>query len=225
MLTDTIASNEVSIHLADQTLDAVLNIPDQSRGLVIFSHGSGSGRFSPRNNYVAQLLNRDHFATLLVDLLTASEDLVFSNRFDIALLTERLVQITKWAISHPALAKLPLGYFGASTGAASALNAAAQLPVHVKCIVSRGGRPDLAYDDALDSVLCPTLLIVGSLDTQVIGLNNLAFNKLKCKKEILIIPGATHLFMEPGKLEEVGRAATRWFTRYIISTPRQISEK
>jgi dienelactone hydrolase len=181
--------------------------------LVIFSHGSGSSRFSERNNHVASILNEKNMATLLVDLLTVEEDGIYGNRFDIDLLTSRLIAVTKFVQKSPSLKHFNIGYFGASTGAASAIKAAAQLKKVICAIVSRGGRPDLADSD-LKFVKAPTLLIVGSLDNVVVELNEQAINQLKCVKELIIVIGASHLFEEPGKLDEVACLATEWFLKY-----------
>lgn len=192
-----------------------LNLPDQPKGLVIFSHGSGSSRLSPRNRFVASELQNKGFATLLFDLLTPEEDTVYEQRFDIGLLTRRLISATKWIDTQSDFKKLNIGYFGASTGAASALKAAASLGQDlIKAVVSRGGRPDLATG-ALESVQTPTLLLVGGLDTQVIKLNEMAYEKLNCAKQLKVIPSASHLFEEPGKLEEVTHHANEWFKKYL----------
>lgn len=205
--------NEIQINLKDVELGANLAEPTDARSLVIFAHGSGSSRLSPRNNFVADILNKHNMSTLLTDLLTAFEDQVYANRFDIALLSHRLVQVTEWASQQPGLAQLPVGYFGASTGAASALQAAALLDITIKAVVSRGGRPDLAI--ALKEVKAPTLLIVGSRDTQVMGLNNEAYEQLTCEKKIAIVEGASHLFEEPGALHNVADLAANWFEKYL----------
>ena len=205
--------NEIKINLNDIELGANLAEPDDARALVIFAHGSGSSRLSPRNNFVADILNKHNLSTLLTDLLTAFEDQIYANRFDIALLSHRLVQVTEWASLQPGLTRLPVGYFGASTGAASALQAAALLDMAIKAVVSRGGRPDLAI--ALKQVKAPTLLIVGSRDTQVMGLNNQAYDQLTCEKRIEIVDGASHLFEEPGALHKVADLAADWFEKYL----------
>ena len=200
------------------TLEGNLNIPENPRGVVLFAHGSGSSRHSPRNQFVAQVLHEAAFATLLIDLLTADEEeqdrLTGHLRFNIDLLSQRVVGATNWLTVNPATANLKIGYFGASTGAAAALVAAAEHPLTVGAVVSRGGRPDLA-GSALTAVQAPTLLIVGSKDTQVIELNRMALSLLKGEKQIEIIPGATHLFEEPGALERVAQLASQWFTRYL----------
>jgi putative phosphoribosyl transferase len=212
-------NKEINIHVSDDVdLKGNLNLPIKPKAFVIFSHGSGSSRFSSRNRFVAQLLNRQNIATLLTDLLTEEEDKNFENRFDIELLTERLVKVTNYVIQISDLKDLKVGYFGASTGAASAVKAAAQLKNTIQAIVSRGGRPDLA-GDSLSEIVVPTLFLVGSLDRQVIKLNNQAFNKLKCEKEIQIIEGASHLFEEPGKLNEVAQIAVEWFEKYLVLSP------
>jgi putative phosphoribosyl transferase len=192
-----------------------LTAPENAIGLVIFSHGSGSSRFSPRNNFVAQQLYRRGIATILVDLLTAHEDEHYASRFNINLLTERLISITKWLSTTDEVNQLPIGYFGASTGAASALHAAALLPNKIVAIVSRGGRPDLAME-YLRGVKAPTLLIVGELDYEVALLNKQAFDELQCVKKLSVVPGATHLFEEPGSLEDVSVLAGMWFSKYFL---------
>ncbi len=194
-------------------LEAILRVPAQPKGLVIFAHGSGSSRLSPRNNFVAQRLNSDNIATLLADLLTPQEDTDYARRFDIGLLTKRLLNVTKWAQKGQLLTPLPAGYFGASTGAAAALQAAAQIGKSIKAVVSRGGRPDLAPDIA--QVTAPTLLIVGGNDYGVIELNQTSYGKLRSSKEISIVPGATHLFEEPGALEKVADLAAAWFKKQL----------
>ncbi|OQP44443.1 hydrolase [Niastella yeongjuensis] len=204
---------EIQINLQTVALSANLAEPAKARGVVIFAHGSGSSRLSPRNNFVADVLNKHNMATLLTDLLTVLEDEVYENRFDIALLSHRLVQVTEWVKQHPDLDQLPIGYFGASTGAASALQAAAMLEKNINAVVSRGGRPDLAV--ALKQVKAPTLLIVGSRDTQVLGLNNKAFEQLTGEKDMEIVEGASHLFEEPGALHKVADLAANWFEKYL----------
>jgi dienelactone hydrolase len=200
------------------TLEGNLSIPERSRGVVIFVHGSGSSRFSPRNQYVAHVLQEGGFATLLIDLLTKREEEQDRStghlRFNIDLLSERVVEVTNWLTSQPGIRDLKIGYFGASTGAAAALVAAARLPLIVRAVVSRGGRPDLALS-SLPHVKAPTLLIVGSRDTQVIQLNQMALSLLQVEKQLVLIEGATHLFEEPGALEQVARLAREWFELYL----------
>jgi putative phosphoribosyl transferase len=199
-------------------LDCDLSLPEGARGIVLFAHGSGSSRLSPRNRHVAQLLNQANLATLLVDLLTSEEEAVDLRtaqlRFDIELLAERLVGVSDWIARAPETRRLCIGYFGASTGAGAALVAAAERPESVGAVVSRGGRPDLA-GSALSRVRAPTLLIVGSNDVQVIALNRAALAKLRCDKQLVMVPGATHLFEEPGALDQVGLLARDWFERHL----------
>ena len=200
------------------TLDGDLTLPEGAMGLVVFAHGSGSSRHSTRNRAVAHALQRRGFATLLLDLLTRDEELIDEQtreyRFDVDLLARRVVTATDWAESNPNLHHLPLGYFGASTGAAAALSAAAERPDNVRAIVSRGGRPDLA-GDALPRVTAPTLLIVGENDDVVIDLNRDAMHRMRATVELEIVPGATHLFEEPGALERVSELAAEWFDRHL----------
>ncbi|HZR03478.1 MAG TPA: dienelactone hydrolase family protein [Burkholderiales bacterium] len=210
-----LAELEVSVPSGAILLDAVLNVPEPARGAVIFSHGSGSGRRSPRNRYVAQVLQEAGLATLLLDLLTPEEDANYSMRFDIALLTERLGDAVRFVRREPATSPLRVGLFGASTGAASALRVAAEMPDAIHAVVSRGGRPDLAGTQLLALVRAPTLLIVGGEDHDVIQLNRAAERYLQCEKAVEIVPGATHLFEEPGTLEEVARLAREWFLRHL----------
>ena len=213
------SKTEIIIPLGIYTkLNGSLNIPSGADSLVIFSHGSGSSRFSPRNQFVASVLNKEGIATLLMDLLTEDEDQIFENRFDISLLTDRLAEATILIQQRPELKNFSTGYFGASTGAASALKAASRLGHRIKAVVSRGGRPDLA-ENSLHLVKAPTLLIVGSHDAEVIELNRKAFDLLKCDKKMEIIQGATHLFEEAGKLEEVAALAIRWFKKYLKTKP------
>jgi len=214
------------------TIEGMLEIPERAVGLVLFAHGSGSSRHSPRNNYVASVLRQAGVATLLMDLLTPEEDRDVAQRFDIGLLTQRLLDAARWAGLQTATRELPLGFFGASTGAAAALEAAAALGANAKAlkdsdplraearaepyaVVSRGGRPDLASRQALASVTAPTLLLVGGFDDGVIELNQQAYDQLRCEKKLVIVPGATHLFEEPGTLEDVARQAAAWFTRHL----------
>jgi putative phosphoribosyl transferase len=227
----TIVSSErpVSIGLAKATLEGDLGLPPQASGIVLFAHGSGSSRHSPRNRFVAETLQSQGIATLLMDLLTTSEEEIDRRtallRFNISLLARRLAGATTWALRQPDLRGLSVGYFGASTGAAAALVAAAQLPSTVAAVVSRGGRPDLA-GDALGSVAAPTLLIVGGDDGPVIDLNEQALRELGCsEKKLFIVPGATHLFEEPGALEEVARVAADWFSRHFTSANHASKER
>jgi putative phosphoribosyl transferase len=208
--------SEQLVHLPIDSikLEGSLALPSQSPGLVVFAHGSGSSRFSPRNNFVAQVLREAGIGTLLMDLLTEEEDAIYQTRFNIHLLTERLLLATKWLQEQQRTKKLVIGYFGASTGAAAALQAASVVGSKIRAVVSRGGRPDLA-EEALTRVQSPTLLIVGGNDDIVIKLNREAYARLKGKKQIVIVPGATHLFEEPGTLEEVARLATDWFKQYL----------
>jgi dienelactone hydrolase len=196
------------------SLEGGLAIPNDANGIVLFAHGSGSSRHSPRNRWVAEVLHRAGLGTLLLDLLSKDEDTLYENRFDIDLLTRRLNVATEWVLKQPETQSFAIGYFGASTGAAAALKAAAALGRKVGAVVSRGGRPDLALR-SLSQVLAPTLLIVGGRDYQVIELNQVAYKELKTEKQLVIIPGATHLFEEPGTLEEVARLAADWFKRYL----------
>ncbi|MBW8016173.1 MAG: alpha/beta hydrolase [Planctomycetes bacterium] len=203
---------------ANISINGTLCIPDNAKGIVVFAHGSGSGRFSPRNRFVAEMLHHGQLATLLIDLLTPEEEQVDLQtrhlRFDIGLLTKRVCGATKWLKENDQTCKLPIAYFGASTGAAAALSAAGQIGEDIYAVVSRGGRPDLA-EACLGEVKSPTLLIVGGDDPIVIELNKMAIAKLNCEKELVIIPGATHLFEEPGKLEIVAETARKWFVRYF----------
>ena len=205
----------VHIPIDSIKLEGSLALPRQSLGLVVFAHGSGSSRFSPRNNFVARVLREAGIGTLLMDLLTEEEDTVHQTRFNIDLLTERLLLATRWLQEQHLTKNLVIGYFGASTGAAAALKAAAAEGSKIAAVVSRGGRPDLAKE-ALVLVQSPTLLIVGGNDDIVIELNREAYARLKGKKQLVIVPGATHLFEEPGTLEEVARLATDWFKQYLI---------
>ena len=198
-------------------LEGALLIPADAEGVVLFAHGSGSSRHSPRNNIVAQVLHRAGMGTLLMDLLTREEDSIYQNRFDIDLLTWRLERATQWIMEQPRTTSLGIGFFGASTGAAAALQAAATFGSSIGAVVSRGGRPDLAMS-ALDRVQSPTLLIVGGLDDVVIDLNRKAYAKLEAEKHLAIVPGATHLFAEPGTLQEAARLAAEWFKQHLGSS-------
>jgi putative phosphoribosyl transferase len=209
-----VVPDTVEIDIAPRRLKGLLGVPAGADGLVIFAHGSGSGRLSPRNNRVAAALREVGLATLLLDLLTPEEERDRANVFDIALLASRLSLATEWSVSAPETAHLSIGYFGASTGAGAALVAAASPRSPVAAVVSRGGRPDLA-GDALPQVVAPTLLIVGSLDTQVIELNRMAAGRLRAPKELVIVEGASHLFEEPGTLDAVQHHAARWFLYHL----------
>jgi putative phosphoribosyl transferase len=197
-----------------------LRLPESATGLVIFAHGSGSSRLSPRNRQVAEALNEAGFATLLFDLLTSEEELDRAKVFDIELLAERLLAVTAWVRDEAELGDLPIGYFGASTGAAAALRAAAPLGSGIRAVVSRGGRPDLAAE-SLEEVASPTLLIVGGADWQVLELNEQAARLLRCEHEVAVVPDATHLFEEPGALERVAELAAGWFARHLPAAPRR----
>jgi putative phosphoribosyl transferase len=217
-LAQTVEEQLVQVPAGSVTLKGNLTLPEESRAIVLFAHGSGSSRHSPRNRYVARVLNEAKLATLLIDLLTLHEEVVDARtaqlRFDIDLLAERLVDATDWLTQFPDTKHLRIGYFGASTGAAAALAAAAVRPDAVYAIVSRGGRPDLA-GAALTRVQAPTLLIVGEHDDQVVQLNRQALAQLRCEKRLVIVPGATHLFEEPGAPDEVARLARDWFQRHV----------
>jgi len=210
---------QVQLAIGAATLEGNLTVPQGARGVVLFAHGSGSSRHSSRNRYVARALQQAGLATLLIDLLTAEEEAIDAQtshlRFDIGLLAERLVGATNWLAWNPETTDAAIGYFGASTGGGAALVAAAELPNVVGAVVSRGGRPDLA-GAALPRVRAPSLLIVGGNDVPVIGLNRKALAQLGAQeKQLVIVPGATHLFEEPGALEEVARLAADWFTRHL----------
>lgn len=196
-------------------LGGELVLPPSAVGVVLFAHGSGSSRFSPRNTYVANVLQERGVGTLLFDLLTQEEDRDYETRFDIALLTRRLLAATAWLRTEQKAQPLQVGYFGASTGAAAALQAAAKLGNDISAVVSRGGRPDLAGEQALRQVTAPTLLLVGGADFGVIELNQQAYLLLNCEKQLALIPGATHLFEEPGTLEQVARHAANWFVQHF----------
>jgi dienelactone hydrolase len=213
-----VESREISISAGAVSLKGDLVIPAPARGVVLFAHGSGSSRHSPRNQFVAQRLQEAGLATLLMDLLTLREEEEDARTarllFDMGLLGRRLIAALDWLAEDPRTRALPVGCFGASSGAGGALVAAAERPESIKAVVSRGGRPDLA-GDALPGVQAPTLLIVGSRDTAVIEMNRQAFERLLCVKEIVIVPGASHLFEEPGTLEIVAELAAAWFIRYV----------
>ncbi len=214
---------EVSIPCEAASLQGLLRTSERRRGIVLFVHGSGSSRFSQRNTHVAEVLREAGFDTLLFDLLTSAEEAIDERtaalRFDIPLLTERLLAASRWVSGQPDLSRLPMGYFGASTGAAAALAAAACTPA-VAAVVSRGGRPDLA-GGALAEVRAPTLLIVGGEDSDVLTLNRRAQAQLRCEVRLSIVPGATHLFEEPGALDAVARLAIDWFATYMPARPGQ----
>lgn len=215
----TVEEQLVRVPAGEVMLDGNLTLPDGSHAIVLFAHGSGSSRHSPRNRYVARLLNEAKLSTLLIDLLTLDEKVIDARtaqlRFDIGLLAERLVTGTDWLTQFPDTRQLRIGYFGASTGAAAALAAAALRTDVVGAVVSRGGRPDLA-GAALMRVQAPTLLIVGENDGQVIQMNREALAQLRCEKQLMIVPGATHLFEEPGALDVVARLASDWFERHLV---------
>ena len=206
----------VHIKTDSVVLEGELNLPPKAVGIVIFAHGSGSSRHSPRNKSVAEFLQKEGIGTLLFDLLTSEEDTNYETRFNIDLLTERLKAATLWLRKQSQVANLPFGYFGSSTGAAAALDAAASLRTEIYAVVSRGGRPDLAWG-ALTQVSSPVLLIVGSYDETVIELNKKALERIRAEKKLEIIPGATHLFEEEGALEEVSRLAADWFKQHLGS--------
>lgn len=221
---DEVAAVEVRIPSRDALLHGDLSMPPKFEGLVLFAHGSGSGRHSARNRWVAKRLQQAGMATLLFDLLTPQEaqidEYTREHRFDIALLTTRLQDATLWVATQQKLQSSKVGYFGASTGSAAALIAAARLKDRISAIVSRGGRPDLAGFAVLDAVTAPTLLIVGGADPAVIELNKQAHQRLRCENSLVIIPEASHLFGEPGALEQVADLAVDWFCSYLITLPR-----
>ena len=205
---------QVKIQINSLKLNGDLFIPKKCQGIVVFAHGSGSSRKSSRNIFVAEVLQKSGLGTLLFDLLSEKEDEIYENRFNISLLAERLKTATLWLQNQKEAKNCKIGYFGASTGAAAALIAAADLGPGISAVVSRGGRPDLA-EKALARVLTPTLLLVGSNDYEVIKLNQMAYDLLECKKELSLIAGATHLFEEPGTLEQVADLAAKWFKKYL----------
>ncbi|HEY7308399.1 MAG TPA: dienelactone hydrolase family protein [Gemmataceae bacterium] len=223
--TDRVSSErEVRVPAGRHRLQGILVVPSEAHGVVVFAHGSGSGRFSPRNQQVARALQQGGTATLLMDLLEENEAEDREKVFDIELLAERLQFTADWLAHEPATAALRLGYFGASTGGGAALVAAAQQPGLVGAVVSRGGRPDLAWD-FLPHVQAPTLLLVGGEDRTVLALNEEALACLTCPCELKVIPGATHLFPEPGALEEVARLAEQWFRRHLAPENASPSRK
>jgi dienelactone hydrolase len=206
----------LSLQLGKVKLEGELCIPEKSESLVIFAHGSGSSRFSTRNNYVASELQKKHIGTFLFDLLTREEDELYANRFNIDLMTDRLLSVTQFLLSYPPCIKLNFGYFGASTGSASAISAACRLNHEIKAVVSRGGRPDLVASCA-EKLKVPILLIIGENDDDVLEFNTNFFNILKCEKKIEIIEGATHLFEEPGALDLVAKSTSDWFVKYLCA--------
>lgn len=210
-------SNErlVKIPSGSVFLEGMLELPPSAQGVVLFAHGSGSSRHSPRNNFVAARLREAGLGTLLIDLLTPAEDRDYERRFDIPLLVERLHDAVRWLAADSSTRALAVGLFGASTGAAAALQLAAAVPSKVAAVVSRGGRPDLAGKVSLERVKAPTLLVVGGDDTEVLILNEAAYAYLACPKSLFIVPGATHLFEEPGTLEVAASHAAEWFTRHL----------
>jgi putative phosphoribosyl transferase len=207
----------VRIAVDSAQVEGMLEVPQDAVGIILFAHGSGSSRLSPRNNYVARILRNAGMGTLLMDLLTPQEDLDYQTRFNISLLTQRLHMAINWLQQYHVTQPLPAGLFGASTGAAAALEVSALAGPSVRAVVSRGGRPDLASRDALEKVIAPTLLIVGGLDDVVIQLNQAAYTTLQCVKQLVIVPGATHLFEEPGKLETVAEHARDWFLQHLTN--------
>src|SRR5688500_7254136 len=220
----TVAADEHTVVVGTDSVsvEGTMAVPEAARGVVLFAHGSGSSRHSPRNRYVADQLRAGGLGTLLVDLLTPNEEIIDLRtreiRFDIGLLAERLVGAIRWLDSERATHGLPVGLFGASTGGGAALVAAARLPDRVAAVVSRGGRPDLA-GEALPGVKAPTLLIVGGDDLPVIGMNREAYDQMTAERRLEIVPGATHLFEEPGAIEEVARLAREWFQRHLRAEP------
>jgi putative phosphoribosyl transferase len=206
-------------------LEGMLELPANLRGLVVFAHGSGSSRLSPRNNFVAEALHKSGLGTLLVDLLTPDEQAVHAARFDIALLTRRLAAAFEWVDESRAADGVPAGLFGASTGASAALQLAAAKADKIAAVVSRGGRPDLAGSEALEAVRAPTLLIVGGADDVVLDLNRAAYAHLRCEKRLDVIPGATHLFEEPGALSHVAQLARDWFLRHLRTNANALASE
>lgn len=204
----------INIPINQITLEGILAIPKNAKGIVIFAHGSGSSRHSPRHNYVANILQKEGLGTLLFDLLTKQEDINYQTRFNIDLLVERLEAATKWILNQPQTKDLKIGFFGASTGASAALKTAVKLENSIKAVVSRGGRSDLV-DDILPQIKAPTLLIVGSADYTVLELNKISYDLITAEKKLSIIPNATHLFEEPGTLDSVAADAAIWFKKYL----------
>lgn len=214
-MNEKIEKKLIQIKLKDNTIvEGILKIPQAAKGIVLFAHGSGSSRFSPRNNFVADVLNNAGLATLLLDLLSKEEDENYQTRFDIALLSDRLINVVQWLKQQADTQHFGIGLFGSSTGAAAALRVASKIDQNIKAVVSRGGRPDLAMD-VLNVIIAPTLFIVGGNDFGVIELNQEAYAKLTCSKKFEIVPHATHLFEEEGCLEEVAKHAKEWFIKYL----------
>ena len=209
-----IYKKNLKIPAGEVELPGELAIPENATGIIIFSHGSGSNRFSPSNNYVANILRGEGFATLLFNLLTKEEDLDYEMRFDVSLMTDRLEQVTNWVTKNTITRELCIGYYGASSGAASALSATSRLGDVISAVVSRSGRPDLAMQHLLE-VKAPTLLIVGRLDENVAQLNRRSLRHLAGVRKLAIVPGATHFFSEPGKLDEVARLSANWYQKYL----------
>lgn len=214
--TPPLRDEEVEVNAGPVTVAGHLTIPVNAKGIVVFAHGSGSSRFSPRNIFVADVLNEAGFGTLLFDLLTPAEESNRANVFDIALLARRLVDVTEWLATQPDTASLPIGFFGASTGAGAALRAAADPRITVRAVISRGGRPDLA-GEWLSRVDAPTLLIVGGRDEMVLEMNREAQKAIPVECQLAVIPGATHLFEEPGALEQVAALARDWFLAHLVA--------
>jgi putative phosphoribosyl transferase len=215
MIYNSLKLNKIEKEIViDDKLHGILALPKRAKAFIIFAHGSGSSRYSPRNNFVARELQKSGLATLLLDLLTEDEEADRGNVFNVELLADRLISAKRWAADQATLGSLPIGYFGASTGAGAALLAAVKDSQGVYAVVSRGGRPDLANDKLLhlDS---PTLLIVGSEDNMVVDLNRQAYSQIRCEKKMELVPGATHLFQEPGALEQVARLSTHWFNSHL----------
>jgi len=217
------SSSLIALQVGPVRLEGMLGLPKAAEAIVIFAHGSGSSRLSPRNMYVAEVLRRAGFGTLLFDLLTEQEDRIYENRFNITLLAQRLVAATEWVKAHPDTSGMKIGYFGASTGAAAALQAAAEIGTEISAIVSRGGRPDLA-EPYLPKVRSPTLLIIGERDEVVLELNREALKLLTAQKSLAIVPRASHLFEEPGTLEEVARLAAEWFGKYLRKNDGRVGQ-
>jgi putative phosphoribosyl transferase len=217
-MNNPVTSRLVAVSSGEANLEGLFDLPAEARGVVLFAHGSGSSRKSPRNIYVAGVLRRAGLGTLLIDLLTPGEDQAFEARFNIALLTRRLGDAAQWLARQAKSGVLPIGLFGASTGAAAALQLAAEMPETIAAVVSRGGRPDLAGNAELSRVKAPTLLIVGANDHGIIELNQAAYAALRCTKRLEMVPDATHLFEESGALEQVAGLAKDWFSRHLRTT-------